>query len=92
MEKKFHFYTDCVSSDGPSINAMVDQAREVTLATFRKHCEAEDWERAHGYEREGKGGLPLSRDWHVRFFKSKYRGRPCYYITHSAIEHIFIER
>lgn len=86
---KFVFITDCVHSDGPSINAMVDEAREVTLRTFRKRCDTLDWERLLGYERAGRGGLPLSRDWHVAYYKSRYRGMPCYYAVWSAIEHIF---
>lgn len=89
---KFEYLTCCVHSDGPSINRMTDAAREVTLRTFRRRCATRNWEESLGYERAGRGGLALSNDWHVSFHKSVYRGRPCYYARHSAIEHIFTER
>lgn len=89
--KRFHYHTCCVHSDARSIHDMTDRAREITLATFRKRCETLEWETGLGYERDGRGGLPLSRDWHVSYFKSHYRGKPCYYARHSAIEHIFTE-
>lgn len=86
--KRFTYETCCVDSDGPSIDAMREAAREITLATFRWRCDWRPWAERMGYDRRG---LPLSRDWHVAFFKSRYRGRPCFYVVHSAIEHIFTE-
>lgn len=86
---KYRYETCCVNAIGDDITAMVDVAREITLRTFRKHCDTREWEEHMGYSRRGRGGLPLSRDWHVSYHKSKYQGRPCYYARHSAIEHIF---
>ena len=34
-------------------------------------------------------GLHLKDDWHVNYYRSTFRGQPCYYAKHSAIEHIF---
>ena len=85
--KKYEYLTCCVHSDAQSIHDMVDRARQVSLRTFRKHCESFEWEQGMGYLR--RGGLPLSRDWHVAYFKSEYQGQPCYYVVHSATEHIF---
>lgn len=90
MREKFTYETNCVDSgDGQAIQAMVDRAHDITLRTFRKRCDTFAWETQMGYER--RGGLPLSRDWHVSFHKSVYCGKPCYYARHSAIEHIFTE-
>lgn len=86
---KFQYLTCCVNSDADSIHAMTEQAIGITLHTFRRRCDTREWEEDLGYERRGRG-LPMSRDWHVRYFKSIYRGRPCYYAVHSAIEHIFV--
>lgn len=84
------FHTTCVDSDGPSIDAMTDAAREVTRRTFQRRCDWRPWAQGLGYSLTRDGGLPLARDWHVAYFKSRYRGRPCYYAVHSAIEHIFV--
>lgn len=90
MRKQYLFYTTCVDSDAESIHEMTAQARAVTLATFRRNCNCQQWEEGLGYERH-RYGLPISRDWAVSFYKSKYRGRRCYYAVHSAIEHIFVK-
>jgi len=87
--RNFTYETCCVNSDGPSITAMVDAAREIKLGTFRRHCESSRLESELGYCR---GGLSLARDWHVTFYKSRFRGRPCYYLRHSAIEYVFTEQ
>jgi hypothetical protein len=84
---RYVYETCCVDCDGPSIIAMLEAAREVSLKTFRRRCDTREWEAKMGYERHG--GLPLSRDWHVSYHKSVFRGRPCYYAVHSAIEYIF---
>jgi hypothetical protein len=89
MQKQFHYETCCVHSTAEKINAMTDSAREVTLATVRRHCaDFADWCLQMGYER---GGLTIGHDWAVSYYKSRYDGRPCYYVCHSAIEHIFTQ-
>ena len=80
--------TTCVSAPAEKIHEMRDSARPVTLATVRRHCDLREWEHSMGYRR---GDLTLKDDWAVSFFKSRYDGRPCYYIVHSAIEHVFVE-
>ena len=87
MKKSYHYVGCCVHLDGDDITEMCEQATPVTLATIRKHCEGlKEWEEQHGYGRH----LALSKDWHVGFYKSKYRGQPCYYIRWSAIESIWV--
>lgn len=76
---------NCSQKDVPFLNDMIDNGREVSLRTFRRHCDSQEWEREMGYSRE----FPISSDWHVAYFRSRYRGKPCYYAVHSAIEYIF---
>lgn len=69
---------------------MVDAARSITFATFRRNCAGvQDWARSMGYSIAGERGLHLKDDWAVSYHKSVYSGRPCYFIRHSAIEYIW---
>ena len=86
------FETDCVNSDGESINAMNDTAKEITYRTMRKAVGAALDERASelGYDVGAqRGGLRLSKDWAVSYWKGTYRGRACYFFRWSHIEQIF---
>lgn len=83
----------CINSTAQAIDAMTDAAREITYRTFRKTIGGEQVDEIAaqmkydtGHER---GGLRLSQDWYVSFHKSTYRGRPCVYMRHSAIEYIW---
>jgi hypothetical protein len=67
---------------------MVDNSREITSQTFFKHVDRKEVEDLLGYDRH----LRISQDYYVQYFKSKYAGKPCYYVVHSAIEYIFIKR
>jgi len=98
----FYYETCCVNSTAKLINAMTDRAREVTWATFRRHVH---WTEVRGvfpfYSYHGELHNPetdeltapmhIKDDFAVRFCKSRYDGRPCYYIIHSGIEYIFTE-
>jgi hypothetical protein len=83
---KFQYLTCCVNSTAEAINAMTDTAREITFGTFARHCDWRELASQMGYQR---GGLVLSRDWAVSYYRSTYKGRPCYYMVHSCIEYIF---
>lgn len=85
------FITSCVESTYDLIHPMVEEAREITYRTFFKHVRrdlvapvfpAYDWRRR-------PRDLTLKRDWHVSYHKSRFGGRTCYYIRHSAIEYVF---
>ena len=99
--RTFRYTTNCVSSTASAINAMVDQATEITWETFRKHVPVEEVRNtfpAYSYRGEefdefGKLtiGFHIKDDYMVGFWKSRYKGVCCYYITHSAIEYIFTE-
>lgn len=100
MGKDYSYETCCVHSTARLIQDMVDQAIEITWATFRKYV---DWEEVrevfpdYSYRREkispidDKPTVPMhiKDDYAVSFHRSKYKGKRCYYIRHSGIEYIF---
>ncbi len=87
---KKQYYTNCIGSTAEAINNMIDRAREITYKTFLKHVDWREVSEMFGYDLSPKQGLTLKNDWHIGYYKSVYKGRPCYYLTHSAIEYIFI--
>ena len=73
----------CISAKAEDIWAMVDNATQITYRTFLKHVpDIREWSKSLP--------VPLSQDWSVGFFKSKYKGKPCYYMNHSSVEHIWV--
>jgi len=90
MRKTYYFEIDCVSAKGEDISEMVDLSREISYQTFFSHVNLNEvMEIFPFYERDSRLGLTLKNDWAVSYFKSWYRGRPCYFIVHSAIEYVF---
>lgn len=86
----FWYHTSCVQAKGDDINDMRHHSGmvEVTYQTMRRHCvDLMVWARSMGYDR----WLPLSKDPIVSYHKSTYRGKLCYYLVHSAIEHIWLQ-
>jgi hypothetical protein len=80
------YTTDCVHSTADLIIDMTDKARKITYRTFKKYAEGlEEIASAMGYG----PWLSLKKDWAVSYYKSTYDGRPCVYMDHSAIEHIW---
>jgi hypothetical protein len=91
MVKEYQYCINCINSTGYLISKMQDDAVSVTYNTIRKHCLGfDEWAKDMGYDIGcQRGGLRLSQDWAVSFHRSKYRGKPCYYIRHSSIEYIW---
>jgi CDP-glycerol glycerophosphotransferase (TagB/SpsB family) len=85
MESKYTYLICCVDADGEKISDMVDSARQITLRTLRKRCDIAELEKGLGYNKHFK----LDKDYHVRYYKSTYRGEKCYFISHSCIEYVF---
>lgn len=88
MSKEFHFTTSCVNANGNDIEAMIDAAEEVSIEELRKNCRTALVEHHLGYNRD----FPMENDHHVKFYRSTYKGVPCFYIVHSAIEYVFTKR
>lgn len=84
------FITDCVHSTGPKIDAMMNQAKRINNAKFRKAIGPHEYaiiESSLGYGT----ALRLERDYHVEYYESFYEGRPVVVMVHSAIEYIWGE-
>ena len=91
MAMKKHYLTDCVSSDANSINNMIDDSREIGYRTFIRQVSLEHLLAIFpGYYRNRRQGLTLKKDWCVSYHRSIYRGTPCVYLCHSAIEYVFV--
>jgi len=87
----YHYHTNCISARGNDISDMVDSSREIGYNTFIKNVDIEEIKEAFPqYDWDRRGGLKLKDDWAVRYYKGIYRGQPCVYIDHSAIEYVFI--
>lgn len=93
--RKFTYYGRCVSwplSQVPALIEMVDDARQITRETFRRHVDRADRERLEqrlGYELHPALGLTCAGDYCVSYHSSKLHGRRVYFVTHSAIEYVF---
>ena len=98
----YYYETCCVNSTAQLINDMTEHAREITWPTFRKHVHWTEVRRtfpfysSQGEKHDPETGKPpaplhIKDDWAVSFWKSRYDGRPCYYVDHSRIEYIFTE-
>lgn len=85
--KRYRFVTDCINADGRDIQEMVDSGELVTRATFVRHTD--DTERREMEVAMGYDVFPITKDWHVAYFKGFYRGVPAYWMTWSAIEYVF---
>ncbi len=87
------FFTNCVlCGDGKAINEMTENARQITLRTFREHLKKGEFDKLKnqlGYSKHQKQGLTIGQDWAIRFYKSKFKNRPCVYVDWSSIEYIF---
>lgn len=72
---------------------LYDHDREITYKTFAKHVDIKELAEYLGYAfGRWERGVRLSKDWHVRFYRSKFRGKVCYHLVWSEIDHIFGER
>ena len=88
------FVTSCVNSTAAAITPMVDQERDITRSTFLKHVdrtELRDIELQLGYAAHPRQGLTMAGDFHVAYYRSKFKGRPCVFFRWSAIEYVFVE-
>ena len=92
----YRFFSSCV--DWPpgdvetGLMAMVDAARSVTRRTFCQHVDHDDrrdLEAALGYARAPRHGLTIAADCCVTYYRSTLHGRRVYFLTWSAIEHVF---
>jgi hypothetical protein len=77
--------------DVDALREMIATARQITYRTFIQRADSLDVEHCLGYERDRRRGLTMRNDRHVTYYRSKWKGRRCYFFVWSAIEHIFLE-
>lgn len=65
----------CVNLVGDDIKAMCRSAYQITRRSFIKWA--------------GKENASPPGDWAVRYYRSRFKGRPCVYMDHSAIEYVY---
>jgi hypothetical protein len=93
MAKDFHFLTRCIEAQADELHDMDDRAIEITYGTFMRHVDRREVEQylPATYEQDARRGLTLKNDYAVRYYRSVFRGKRCYGIDHSSIDHIFVE-
>jgi hypothetical protein len=91
VERPFRYATNCTEQrTGRFIEPMVDRAREITWETLIKHVSVEEIDGLFPFYGDCPD-LSLKSDYAVRFCKSVFMDKPCYYIEHSCIEYIFLK-
>lgn len=72
------------------LESVRDHGRKITLRTFARHVDvavvAADLGYAHG--RHAKG-MHLADEGYIQFNRSKFRGKPCYHLVWSCIDHVY---
>ena len=82
----FYYWSCCVEMDGDDVNAMRDRAVGISYLNMRRKCvDLLEWAKAHGYDRS----FPLSKDFHVAYYRSELFGEQVCYLVWSGIEFVF---
>lgn len=84
------YLTNCVGSTAELIDAMTDQAKEITYRTLLKYVSQAELNSVFPSYEGLEDILTLKSDYAVSYFKSFYNGLKCVYVQHSMIEYIFI--
>lgn len=89
------FHQNCVTLPASVVLNMIDKGRKITYRTFLKYVDvdhlAEQFPQyAWSLSEIREGNLRMKDDFVVEFYKSEFKGKPCVYVVHSAIEYVFI--
>jgi len=81
------FYTTCcIDSTAELIDAMTESSTKIDFPEFTQEAEdLIDIERGMGYGPH----LRIENDFHVKFHRGTFDGKPCVYMVHSCVEHIW---
>lgn len=85
---RYRYVTNCIGSTYEDIQALMASESRITLETFRTAVGPREWREIQaslGYDRS----FPISKDWHVGYYRGEYRGVPAYFLRHSRVEYIF---
>ena len=95
LNSKAVLITKCTSSYTPEhvddLNEMYEHDKEISYSTFARHVAIAPIAAELGYAyNRGEKGVRLSRDHCVRFYRSLWKGEPCFHMDWSAIDHIYM--
>lgn len=85
---RFLYVMSCPDSTYEDIQALKETEDAIGLRAFARAIGPTQWkdlQRQLQYDRD----FPISRDWHVGYYRGVFRGVPCYFMRHSGIEHIY---
>jgi hypothetical protein len=94
LTEGYRYVGNCTNNHvAPHLQDMMDTAKEITYRTFVKSVGLDNVQGifadySWGYQR---GDLRMKNDPYVRYYRSSYNGKLCYYVRHSGIEYIFVE-
>lgn len=75
-----------------TLNKMLADRQQTNYQAVQRHCKGLlEWSKKIGYGARKSDGLTLQHDRMVGFYRSKWRGKPCYYVLWSAIEYIWVK-
>ena len=74
----------CDELEANDLDDYDDTKRPITYRTFQKHVGA-------GITRslDRRFGIPIGREWHVKFSRGKWQGKPAVCMMHSGYHHIW---
>jgi len=76
------------------LREIIDNARDVTRATFLRHVAPADMRRLEaecGYVPHPAQGLTMAADWHVQYCRSSLHRHRVWFFRWSAIEFVFVQ-
>ena len=83
----------CLEMNVEELELLYDNDREVTFDTFFRAVSLKYVADLLGYSYGEEKGLHLKKDSiGLQYFRSVYRGKPCWHLVWSKIDHIFQER
>lgn len=97
VDRRFRYIGNCTNPElAPYLEDMMDQAkrvpyREVYAAVGRDAMAGVFGDFFWGNRPNRlKGDMALHQDPYVSFYKSKFRGFPCYFVQESGVEYVFV--
>ncbi len=74
------------------LESLYEHDRQITKKSFARHVDMENLCEYLGYSyRHINRGVNFFRDWHIRCYMSRFRGKRVYHLVWSEIDHVFGE-
>ena len=89
-DREYLFLGTCAYLNGDDIIDMVDSAEEVQYQEFLDEVGLDEAKRGLSETLGDMVNTHKINGYGTSFWKSSFRGKPCYYVDNSAIEHVFI--